>query len=198
MVGELRDADVLMSEVVAGAARLGLDPAARGALDAALEARRDRCGPRSARRLAGRAATGFLFDLGAFIEGRGWLVASDYSQSARLAAPDRRGGARASSPRRHRKAMKLGRKVRELDAAGLHELRKELKKLRYTVDMLAPLYGGGRMRDLSPGAQGAAGQLRQHERRGHGRRGADRAGRAGGDRPGGAAAAPAGPSARWR
>ena len=43
--------------------------------------------------------------------------------------------------------MKLGRKVRELDAAGLHELRKELKKLRYTVDMFAPLYGGARMRD---------------------------------------------------
>ena len=42
--------------------------------------------------------------------------------------------------------MKRGRKVRKLDAAGLHELRKELKKLRYTVDMLAPLYGGGRMR----------------------------------------------------
>ncbi len=42
--------------------------------------------------------------------------------------------------------MKRGRKVRELDAAGLHELRKELKKLRYTVDMLASLYPGGRTR----------------------------------------------------
>ena len=42
--------------------------------------------------------------------------------------------------------MKRGRKVRELDAAGLHELRKELKKLRYTVDMLGSLYPGGRTR----------------------------------------------------
>ena len=42
VVGELRDADVLMAEVVAGAARFGLDPGARGALDAGLEARRDR------------------------------------------------------------------------------------------------------------------------------------------------------------
>ena len=87
--------------------------------------------------LAGAEATGFLFDLGAFIEGRGWLVASDYSQSARLAAPIGEVAPRILA-RRHRKAMKLGRKVRELDAAGLHELRKELKKLRYTVDMLRP------------------------------------------------------------
>ena len=134
-----------MSEVVAGAARLGLDPAARGALDAALETRRDRVRAEVRAALAAPEATGFLFDLGAFIEGRGWLVASDFSQSARLAAPIGE-VAPGILARRHKKAMKLGRKVRELDAAGLHELRKELKKLRYTVDMFAPLYEGGRMR----------------------------------------------------
>jgi triphosphatase len=145
VAGELRDADVLMSEVVAGAARLGLDPAARGALDAALEARRDEVRARVREALAGPEATGFLFELGAFIEGRGWLVASDYSQSARLAAPigEVAPGILAG---RHRKVLRHGRKVRELDAAGLHELRKELKKLRYAVDMLAPLYPGRRMR----------------------------------------------------
>ena len=146
VAGELRDADVLMSEVVAGAARLGLDPAARGALDAALEARRDAVRARVRAALAGPEATAFLFELGAFIEGRGWLVASDYSQTSRLAAPIGE-VAPGILARRHKKAMKLGRKVRELDAAGLHQLRKELKKLRYTVDMFAPLYGGARMRD---------------------------------------------------
>ncbi|HET9068989.1 MAG TPA: CHAD domain-containing protein [Amaricoccus sp.] len=144
VAGELRDADVLMSEVVAGAARLGLDPAARGALDAALETRREEVRARVRGALAGPEATGFLFDLGAFIEGRGWLVASDYSQSARLAAPIGEVAPQILA-RRHRKAMKLGRKVRELDASGLHELRKELKKLRYTVDTFAPLYEGTRM-----------------------------------------------------
>ena len=96
--------------------------------------------------LAGPEATGFLFELGAFIEGRGWLVASDYSQTARLAAPIGE-VAPGILARRHRRAMRLGEKVRELDAAGLHELRKELKKLRYAVDMFAPLYEGARMRD---------------------------------------------------
>ena len=146
VAGELRDADVLMSEVVAGAARRGLDPGARGALDAALEARRDQVRARVREALTGPEATAFLFDLGAFIEGRGWLVASDYSQTARLAAPIGE-VAPGILARRHRRATRLGEKVRELDAAGLHELRKELKKLRYTVDMFAPLYEGARMRD---------------------------------------------------
>ena len=145
VVGDLRDADVLMSEVVAGAARLGLDLPARGALDAALESRRDRVRAEVRAALVAPEATAFLFDLGAFIEGRGWLVGSDFSQSARLAAPIGE-VAPGILARRHKKAMKLGRKVRELDAAGLHELRKELKKLRYSVDMFAPLYEGGRMR----------------------------------------------------
>jgi CHAD domain-containing protein len=39
---------------------------------------------------------------------------------------------------------KAGRRIRELDADGLHALRKELKKLRYTVEIFAPLYPGGR------------------------------------------------------
>ena len=37
--------------------------------------------------LAAPEATGFLFDLGGLIEGRGWLQPADYSQTARLAAP---------------------------------------------------------------------------------------------------------------
>lgn len=145
VVGELRDADVLLTDVVAGAARLGLDRPARGALDAALDARRERVRASVRAALAGPEPVGFLFDLGAFIEGRGWLVGSDFSQSARLATPI---GELAPGilAKRHRKVLKLGRGIRKLDATGLHELRKELKKLRYTVDMLVPLYPGNRMR----------------------------------------------------
>jgi triphosphatase len=35
---------------------------------------------------------------------------------------------------------KRGRKIRELDAEGLHDLRKQLKKLRYTAEVLAPIF----------------------------------------------------------
>ncbi len=143
VVGRLRDADVLMDEVVAGAARYGLDPAAREALDAALAARREAARAEVRAALAAPEAVGFLFDLGAFIEGRGWLVPSDFGQSARLAAPVAE-AAPGRLRKRHRKAMKAGRGLQDLDAEGLHALRKELKKLRYTVEIFAPLYPGGK------------------------------------------------------
>jgi triphosphatase len=42
--------------------------------------------------------------------------------------------------------MKRGKRIDSLDAEGLHELRKELKKLRYSVELLAPLHSGKRQR----------------------------------------------------
>jgi inorganic triphosphatase YgiF len=143
IVGALRDADVLIGEVVAHAAGPGLDAAASAALDAALAARRAAIRDEVRAKLAGREAVGFLFDLGAFIEGRGWLAPADYTQSERLAAPI---GEVAPDllERRLRKARKRGRGIRQLDPEAMHELRKELKKLRYAVDMLGPIYAGCR------------------------------------------------------
>jgi len=139
LVGRLRDADVLIDEVAAPALALGLDSEASAALLAALEARRSRARAEVRTSLAASGPVGFLFDLGRFVEGRGWLVPGDYGQTERLAAPidDL---APAMLGKRHRRVMKAGRKIRKLDADGLHALRKELKKLRYTIDMLGPIY----------------------------------------------------------
>jgi triphosphatase len=41
--------------------------------------------------------------------------------------------------------LKRGRRIRKLDAEGLHALRKELKTLRYAVDMLGPIYKGAKV-----------------------------------------------------
>jgi inorganic triphosphatase YgiF len=141
LVGRLRDADVLIAEVVEPAAALGLDPAARAALVAALEARRDAVRAEVRAGLAAPEAVGFLFDLGRFIEARGWLVPSDYGQTERLAMPVAE-AAPAMLDKRHRRVRKAGKRIRKLDAEGLHELRKELKKLRYAVEMLGPIYPG--------------------------------------------------------
>jgi CHAD domain-containing protein len=141
VVGALRDIDVLADEVVAGAAALGLDAEAGAALAGALEARRrvTRAEVRAA--LAAPEAVGFVFDLGRLVEARRWLASSDHSQTARLAAPIAE-VAPAILDKRHARAMKLGRKIRKLDAEGLHALRKELKKLRYAADILDPIYPG--------------------------------------------------------
>ena len=139
VVGRLRDADVLISEVVGPVAALGLDDAARGALLADLAATRNRVRSAVRAALAGPAAVGLVFDLGAFVEARGWLAPADYGQTARLAAPVE-AVAPALLERRWRRVRKAGRHIDRLDAHGLHELRKELKKLRYAVDMLGPLW----------------------------------------------------------
>lgn len=143
VVGALRDADVLIDEVVAHTAGPGLDAAAAEALAAALEARRATVREEVRAALAEREAVAFLFDLGEFIEARGWLAPSDYTQSERLATPVEEVAPRILE-KRHRKVMKLGKAIRELDAEGLHELRKALKKLRYAVEMLGPIYRDGK------------------------------------------------------
>lgn len=143
-VGTLRDADVLVGEVVAGAFGDGLDAAAREALTTALEADRVAVRERVRAALAAEPTVRFLFDLGEFIEARGWLDPGDYSQTGRLAAPIGE-VAPAMLRKRHHRVMKAGKRIRKLDAEGLHALRKELKKLRYAVDMLGPLYAKDRV-----------------------------------------------------
>ncbi len=139
VVGELRDLDVLIGEVVAAHAGRGLDRPAREALAAALEERRRnvRASVRSA--LAAPETIGFVLDLGQLIEARGWLAPSDYSQTERLATPL---GSLAPNLMRARsaKVARKARGLRHLDDEELHDLRKELKKLRYIADILDPVF----------------------------------------------------------
>lgn len=141
IVSGLRDLDVLVGEVVAEAAGLGLDEAARTALEGALEARRTAMRAEVRAALEDAETVGFVFDLAAFVEARGWLAPGDWAQSERLATPI---GAIAPSilERRHRAVLRSGRHFDRLDAEGLHALRKELKKLRYAAEMFEPLYPG--------------------------------------------------------
>jgi triphosphatase len=144
VVGELRDADVLVHEVVAGHAT-GLDAEARDALVHALEARRTEVRKEVRALLSRPESVRFLFELGRMIEGRGWLAPSDYSQSERLAKPV---GEIASKllDKRYKKVTKLGRKIRDLDPDELHKLRKNLKKLRYTADVFEAIYTGKKVK----------------------------------------------------
>lgn len=141
IVGGLRDLDVAIGEMLPEAAGLGLDAAARSGLEAALDARRAGLRAKVRGALADAGTVGFVFDLAAFVEARGWLVAADWAQSGRLATPI---GALAADilEHRHRKVLGRGRRIDRLDAEGLHALRKELKTLRYTAEMLAPVFPG--------------------------------------------------------
>jgi CHAD domain-containing protein len=144
VVGALRDLDVLVEEVIAGQAALGLDEPALEALMATLEPRRRAVRAEVRAALAAPESVGFLFDLGQMIEGRGWLSPSDYTQTERLAAPILT-EARSILTRRLTRVRKRGRKPEKLSAEELHELRKELKKLRYAADMLSPVFAARRV-----------------------------------------------------
>jgi CHAD domain-containing protein len=91
--------------------------------------------------IAGERAQAFVLDLVRFTETRGWLKPEDFEQTARLAEPLRELAA-AALEKRWKKVRKRARHLEELDAEHRHELRKELKKLRYAVEFLAPLYAG--------------------------------------------------------
>jgi inorganic triphosphatase YgiF len=135
-VGAVRDLDVLAGEAAGPlvAADPGFD-----ALLAALGARREDARAAMRARLAAPATVGFLFDLGAFVEARGWVRPTDFDQSVALAAPVS-ASAGAALDRAWRKAAKLGRAIETLGWEERHELRKRLKKLRYAVEFFAGLY----------------------------------------------------------
>lgn len=141
VVGRLRDLDVLISELVAEAAANGLDAAAHDALTSELGARREAVRREVRAGLSAPDVLDFVFDLGRFIETRGWLVPADHSQTGRLAAPISE-IAPALLDERLRRVSRRGRRIRKLDTEALHEMRKDLKKLRYAADMLDPICQG--------------------------------------------------------
>jgi len=139
VVGALRDLDVLIGEIVEPGTAGGIDAAAREALLAALDRRRDAVRSEVRAALAGPDAVAFVLDLMQMVETRGWLESSDYSQTARLAIPAGKIAPRLMG-KRARKVREKARRLRHLTDEALHDLRKDLKKLRYATDILAPIY----------------------------------------------------------
>ncbi|WP_315834843.1 CHAD domain-containing protein [Bradyrhizobium prioriisuperbiae] len=89
--------------------------------------------------LADPRCSRFLLTLGHWIERRGWRNDIDSHALALLSQPmitlaDRILG------RLHRKALKRGAHFRRLDIEAQHDLRIDLKKLRYATDFFLPLY----------------------------------------------------------
>lgn len=143
--GAVRDLDVASTEIL-GAEALA-HPEVPGLADLAARVSADAKARRLALRevLAGQRLQTFLIDLARFVETRGWLDRGDLDQSARLAEPVASYAGDALA-KRWKKVRKAGRDFDELSDEARHELRKELKKLRYAVEFFAPLYSDKRVR----------------------------------------------------
>lgn len=94
--------------------------------------------------LAGAEMDAILVDLQDFVLCRGWLDPEDYGQSPRLA--QRTGDfARSRLSVLWKKTSKRARGLGGEDADARHEFRKDLKKLRYAVEFLAPAMSAKRV-----------------------------------------------------
>ncbi|MFV0474511.1 MAG: CHAD domain-containing protein [Pikeienuella sp.] len=137
--GHLRDLDVVATELVARESKAAGDDPGFRALGAAMAAAA--AAERRALRqtLRSQRMQAFLLDLAQFSECRGWLSPDDIGQTARLAA-DVKILARDALDQAWRRARRRARGLEDLDIEARHDLRKALKKLRYTVEFLSELY----------------------------------------------------------
>jgi triphosphatase len=90
--------------------------------------------------LADRRCARFVIELGAWIEARGWRSDVSPESLGQLAEPAINFAGNILSAR-HMKALKRGRHFKSLSAEERHRLRLAIKKLRYAVDFLLPMYG---------------------------------------------------------
>ncbi len=135
VLGEARDWDVLIDQTLARAARNPRLREAAHTVAAAAEAFRERAHRRAAQAIQAPGYTSFLLRLSAQLEEQRWLAGVEGGHQASIAA-----AADRLVKRQARKARKAGRKIARLDAAARHDLRKKLKKLRYSVEFLRGLY----------------------------------------------------------
>ncbi|SDB47412.1 CYTH and CHAD domain-containing protein [Bauldia litoralis] len=139
VVGGLRDLDVVTNDIIRREAETHPDQPGLAALDAPLRQHADAVRKEVAETLTGARAQAFVLDLTRFVETRGWILPADFDQSRRLATPIAR-LAETALAGHWKKAGKCARRIEKLTVEQRHDLRKELKKLRYAVDFLSPLY----------------------------------------------------------
>ncbi len=138
-LGELRDLDVLGAEIVAPLAEVM--PEALAPEDLLLELSNHREDVRDNLRvqLSSSETNAFIFDLGAYTEGRGWIAPEAFQQTELLARPVEFFAVEALE-KRWRHTAKFGKRIGELTVPERHEMRKTLKKLRYAVEFFQALF----------------------------------------------------------
>ncbi len=144
-LGPARDEDVFLTESLAPVLAARPDDPSLLALRRAAEAARTEAYAAVRAAIADPSYTRFLLQLGRWIEAGGWREDATSKGAAWLDRPLVAFADRLLA-RRHRKALKLGRRFAELTPAERHRLRIALKKLRYATEFFGSIYGGKRTR----------------------------------------------------
>lgn len=138
-VGSLRDLDVVANDMVRREAGIhpdepGLPALADVVLRQAQARRQQLCAL-----LAGARVQVFLMELARFVETHGWLASQEVGQPERLAVPVIALAGKALR-KRWKKVIKHARGLEALTVDERHDLRKDLKKLRYAVEFFSSLF----------------------------------------------------------
>ena len=144
-VGGLRDLDVILNGIVAREARAHPDVPNLGLLADMVAAHAGDVRQDLREKLTGQRVQSFMFKLMQFVETRGWIDSQDIGQTSRLAAPVMD----LADKVLHRRWKKVSRNAKHIETLSVEErhiLRKELKKLRYATEFLAPLYPARRVK----------------------------------------------------
>ncbi len=137
-VGRLRDLDVAKADLVDPEARAHPEIPGFARLSELLEAEAAATRAELRETLEADRTQSFLLALGEFIETRGWLDRDDHDQTARLARPVEALAIEALD-KRWRAVRKRARRIADLNIEARHDLRKELKKLRYALEFFTPV-----------------------------------------------------------
>ncbi|MEO5337125.1 MAG: CHAD domain-containing protein [Magnetospirillum sp. WYHS-4] len=143
-LGPARDMDVFEDELVAPAVAGAGDHAAFKALAGRIRAERTRRRRAARRALESARWRIFVLEVGGWLTGQAWRVAWGPDLPDKLLSPIGDLAARQLA-RRHRQIHRDGRRFHELTPEERHQLRIDVKKLRYALDFFGPLYAERRV-----------------------------------------------------
>jgi inorganic triphosphatase YgiF len=137
--GETRELDVFALELLAPIEELHNKPPGLPQLRLALDEIRRECWDRAAELVRSDEFTGFLLDLAVAVEARVWRDGANSEKFDQFLRPARVLAAE-SLGKSLKKAIRRAKHLTELDTDQRHQLRIELKRLRYTAEFFAPLF----------------------------------------------------------
>ncbi|MGE3247617.1 MAG: CHAD domain-containing protein, partial [Beijerinckiaceae bacterium] len=144
-LGPAREWDVFLKMVHDGPLKMYRRDASFDALLVAANAFRDEAQAAARRTVSASAATAFVLRLRAFAARRSWRIALSGSELPILTGSARDFAARTLA-RMHKRILKRGRRLEKLSVEERHDLRIELKKIRYAAEFFGPLFDGAKAR----------------------------------------------------
>lgn len=137
VVGTLRDADVVASDIVAPVVARSADSIGFRELEELVQTERDKRRSAVREELSDASWTRLKLRLALLPEGAGWRSSVTDAGSDAIALDDL---ARGALRKQWRRVCRRARRFDRMSVKERHELRKELKTLRYAVEIFSPLF----------------------------------------------------------